>query len=183
MTANLKEKLNDDLKQAMRGGDAVKREVIRQALAAVQKAEGDRRATLAKSALSKQPRAAGAGEPELSGADIAAIASQSSLSDPDILGVLAKEARQRQESILAFKQGNRPDLAAKEETEMAILLEYLPQQMSRDEIVAEARKIIEVAGAKGPGDKNKVMPKIIAALKGKADGREINEVVTDLLKG
>jgi len=182
VAANLKEKLNDDLKQAMRGGDTMRREVIRQALAAVQKAEGDRRATLAKSALSKQPRAAGAGEPELSATDIAAIASQSLFSEPDILGVLAKEARQRQESIVAFKQGNRPDLAAKEEAEMAILLGYLPQQMSRDEIVAEARKIIEAAGAKGPGDKNKVMPKIIAALKGKADGREINEVVTDLLK-
>jgi len=182
VAANLKEKLNDDLKQAMRGGDTVKREVIRQALAAVQKAEGDRRATLAKSALSKQPRAAGGGEPELSSSEIAAIATQSSFSDTDILGVLAKEARQRQESILAFKQGNRPDLAAKEETEMAILQGYLPQQATRDEIVAEAKKIIEAAGAKGPGDKGKVMPKIIAALKGKADGREINEVVTDLLK-
>ncbi len=58
----------------------------------------------------------------------------------------------------------------------------MPQQATRDEIVAEAKKIIEAAGAKGPGDKGKVMPKIIAALKGKADGREINEVVTDLLK-
>ncbi|MEK7354308.1 MAG: GatB/YqeY domain-containing protein [Chloroflexota bacterium] len=180
---NLKEKLNDDLKQAMRGGDTVRRSVIRQVLAAIQKVEGDRRATLAKAALSKQPRVAGSGEPELSGADIAAIATQSSLSEGDILGVISKEARQREESILAFKQGNRPDLVAKEEAEMAILQEYLPQQMTRDEIVAEAKKIIEAAGAKGPSDKGKVMPKIIAALKGKADGREINEVVTELLKG
>ena len=182
MAANLKEKLSDDLKQAMRGGDTVRREVIRQALAAVQKAEGERRATLAKSALAKAGAAAGA-EPELTETDIAAIAKQSLLTDSDVLGVLAKEARQRQESIVAFKQGNRPDLVAKEESEMAILQEYLPQQMTRDEIVAEARKIIEAAGAKGPGDKGKVMPKIIAALKGKADGREINEVVTDLRKG
>ena len=117
------------------------------------------------------------------GAEIAAIAKQAELADGDILGVLAKEARQRQESIEAFKQGNRPDLAVKEEAEFAILQEYLPRQASRDDIVAEARKIIEAAGAKGPGDKGKVMPKIIAALKGKADGREINEVVTELLKG
>ena len=181
--AGVKEKLNEDLKQAMKSGDTVKRDVIRQAQAAVQKAEGDRRATLSKSALSKAARPAACGEPELSQSDIAEIARQSSFSDSDILGVLSKEVRQRQESILAFKQGNRPDLVAKEEAEMIILQEYLPKQLTREEIIAEARKIIEAAGAKGPGDKNKVMPKIIAALKGKADGREINEVVTDLLKG
>ena len=184
MAATLKEKLNEDLKQAMRGGDTVRRSVIRQVLASVQKAEGDRRATLAKAALARQSKSAVADkELELSGTDIAAIATQSALSDSDILGVIAKEARQREESILAFRQGNRPDLVAKEEAELAILNEYLPQQLSRDEIVAEAKKIIEAAGAKGPGDKGKVMPRIIAALKGKADGREINEVVTDLLKG
>ena len=183
MAVSLKEKLNDDLKQAMKGGDTVRRSVIRQALASIQKAEGDRRATMAKAALAKQPRVTGAGEPELSGADIAAIAQQSSLADGDILGVIAKEARQREESILAFKQGNRPDLVAKEEAEMVILQEYLPKQASREEIIAEAKRIIEAAGAKGPSDKGKVMPKIIAALKGKADGREINEVVTELLKG
>ena len=184
MAAKLKEKLNDDLKQAMKGGDTVKRSVIRQALAAIQSSENARRATLAKAALAKLPRSAEAGkEPELPGAEIAAIAKQAELADSDILGVLAKEARQRQESIVAFKQGNRPDLAAKEEAELAILQEYLPRQASRDDIAAEARKIISEVGAKGPGDKGKVMPKVIAALKGKADGREINEVVTELLKG
>ncbi len=149
MAANLKEKLNDDLKQAMRGGDTVRRSVIRLALSAVHNAE---------------------------------IAKQADLENSDILGVLAKEARQRQESIEAFKQGNRPELVAKEEAELAILQEYLPKQITRAEIVAEARRIIEAVGAKGPGDKGKVMPKIIAALKGMADGREINEVVTELLK-
>jgi len=180
---NLKEILNDDLKQAMRGGDTVRRSVIRQALAAIQNAEMARRATLAKAAFANQSKSAAADkEPELSSDDIAAIAKQAALENSDIVGVVAKEARQRQESIEAFKQGNRPDLMAKEEAELAILQEYLPKQMSRAEIVAEARKIIEAAGAKGLGDKGKVMPKIIAELKGKADGREINEVVTDLLK-
>jgi uncharacterized protein YqeY len=183
VAANLKEKLNDDLKQAMRGGDTVRRTVIRQALAAIQKAEGDRRATLAKAALAKQSQSvAGGKEIELSGADVAAIATQSALSDGDILGVIAKEARQREESIVAFKQGNRPDLVTNEQAELSILQEYLPKQATREEIIAEARKAIEAAGAKGPSDKGKVMPKIIAALKGKADGREINEVVTELLK-
>ncbi len=148
MEAKLKEKLNADLKQAMRGGDKVKRSAIRLVLAAVHNAE---------------------------------IARQAALETGDILGVIAKEVRQRQESIEAFKQGNRQDLVAQEEAELAILQEYLPQQMARDEIIAEARKVIEEVGAEGPKDKGKVMPKIIAQLKGRADGREINEVVTELL--
>lgn len=111
----------------------------------------------------------------------AEIARQSSLTDGDVLGVIAKEARQREESIQAFKQGNRQDLAAQEEAELAVLQEYLPEQMTRDEIIAEARKVIEEVGAQGPKDKGKVMPKLIAELKGRADGRQINEVVTELL--
>lgn len=144
----LQQKLTDDLKQAMRGGDTVKRSVIRLTMSAIKNAE---------------------------------IARQSTLEDGDILGIIAKEVRQRKESIEAFKQGDRPDLAAKEEAEMAILEQYLPEQMSREEIVAEARKVIEEVGAGGLSDKGKVMPKLIAKLKGKADGREINEVVTELL--
>ena len=148
MEAGLKERLNNDLKQAVRAGDKVRRSVIRLVLAAVQNAE---------------------------------IARQAALEDNDILGVIAKEVRQRQESIEAFKQGNRDDLVAQEEAEQAVLQEYLPRQMTRDEIVAEARRVIEEVGAQGPSDKGKVMPKLIAQLKGKADGREINTVVTELL--
>jgi uncharacterized protein YqeY len=111
----------------------------------------------------------------------AEIARQAKLEDADIYGVIAKEIRQRKESIDAFKQGKRDDLVAQEEAEMAILQGYLPQQMTKEEIIAEAQKIIGEVGAKGPGDKGKVMPKLIAQLKGRADGRLINEVVTELL--
>lgn len=149
MAAALKQKLNDDLKQALRGGDKVKLSTIRLLLSAVKYTE-----------IARHPN---------------------ELTDADILGVIAKEVKQRQESILAFKQGNRPDLVAKEEAEMVILQAYLPKQMTRDEIIAEARRIIAEVGAKGVGDKGKVMPKIIAELKGKADGREINNIVTELL--
>jgi len=144
----LKQKLVEDLKQALRGGDKVRRSVIRLVMAAIKNAE---------------------------------IARQVTLEDADILGVIAKEARQRRESIEAFRQGNRQDLVTQEEAELAILQQYLPQQMSREEIIAEARQVIEEVGARGPGDKGKVMPKLIAQLKGKADGREINAVVTELL--
>jgi len=144
----LKQKLMDDLKQAMRGGDKVRCSVIRLVMAAIKNAE---------------------------------IARQADLEDGDILGIIAKEVRQRRESIEAFKQGSRQDLVTQEEAELAILQGYLPQQMTRDEIIAEARRIIEEVGAQGPADKGKVMPKLIAQLKGKADGREINTVVTELL--
>lgn len=111
----------------------------------------------------------------------AEIARQGALADVDILGIISKEVRQREESIAAFKQGNRPDLVSREEAEKAILQAYLPQQMTRDEIITEARRIIAEVGAQGARDKGKVMPRLIAALKGKADGREINAVVTELL--
>lgn len=148
METSLKDKLNEDLRQAMKAGDTVKRSTIRLVLSAINNAE---------------------------------IAKQTKLTDADILGVFAKEIKQRQESIEAFKQGNRPDLVAKEEAEMVVLQSYMPKQLSRDEVVLVARRIIEEVGARGPADKGKVMPKIINELKGKADGREINVVVTELL--
>jgi len=111
----------------------------------------------------------------------AEISRQAALEDTDILGIIAKEVRQRQESIEAFRQGNRQDLVAKEEAEMTLLNEYLPQQMTREEIIAAAQKVIEEVGAQGPADKGKVMPQLIAQLKGRADGREINMIVTELL--
>jgi len=146
--ASLKQKLTDDLKQAMRSGDKAKRSAIRLLMAAISNAE---------------------------------IARQAALEETDVLGIIAKEVRQRHESIEAFKQGNRQDLVAQEEAELAVLQEYLPQQMTREEIVAAARRVIEEVGAGGPADKGKVMPKLIAQLKGRADGREINAVVSELL--
>jgi len=109
------------------------------------------------------------------------INKQVELSEGDMLAIVAKEIKQRQESIDAFKKGNRQDLVAQEEAEMAALNEYLPRQMGREEIMIEARRIIQEVAAQGPRDKGKVMPKLIAQLKGKADGREINAVVTELL--
>ncbi len=117
----------------------------------------------------------------LSAVGYAEMDKQADLSDSDILGILAKEARQREESITAFKSGNRPDLVAREEAELAVIKSYLPAAASRDEIVALAKKVIAETGAQGIRDKGKVMPKLIAELKGKADGRVINEVVSQLL--
>ncbi len=148
MESQLKQKLTDDLKQALRAGQKTRISSIRLVLSSINYAQ---------------------------------IAKQAELTDADILGVIAKELRQRTESIEAFKKGNRPDLVAQEEAEVAILQIYMPKQMTRDEIVAEARRVIAEVGAQGITDKGKVMPKLIAQLKGKADGREINTVVTELL--
>ena len=109
------------------------------------------------------------------------ITRQTTLGNTDILGIITKEARQRRESIESFKQGNRPDLVIQEEAELAILQKYLPQQLTREEIIDAARRVIKEVAAKGPNDKGKVMSKLIAQLKGKADGREINATVTELL--
>jgi hypothetical protein len=119
----------------------------------------------------------------LSAMNYSEIARQATLTDSDILGVIAKEIKQRKESIEAYKQGNRPELAAKEEAEMAMLKAYMPEQMSRDEIVGLAKKIIAETGAQGPRDKNKVMPKLMPLVKGKAEGQEVNAVVNELLGG
>ena len=108
-------------------------------------------------------------------------AQQAVLEDGDIHGIIAKEVKRHQESIEAFKQGNRQDLVDKEEAEMAVLQGYLPQQMTREEVVAAAQEVIGAVGAKGPGDKGRVMQQLIPRLKGRADGKEINEVVTELL--
>jgi uncharacterized protein YqeY len=111
----------------------------------------------------------------------AEIAKQAPPDEADILGIIAKEVRQHKESIEAFRQGNRQDLVAQEEAELSILKGYLPRQMSRDEIIAAARKVIDEVGAQGPRDKGKVMARLIPQLKGRADGREINTVTTELL--
>jgi len=117
----------------------------------------------------------------LSGIRNAEIAQQKTLDDSGILIVVDKEAKMRRESIEAFEKGNRPDLVAKETAELAILLEYLPEQLTRQEIVEAARKIISELGAASPKDKGKVMSQLMPQLRGKAQGQEVSEVVTELL--
>ena len=103
------------------------------------------------------------------------------LDDTGIGSIVAKEIKKRRESIEAFEKGNRPDLVAKEKTELDILSKYLPQQMSRDEIIAAAKQVIGEVGARGAGDKGKVMGKLIPQTKGKADGKEVSDIVAELL--
>ena len=112
----------------------------------------------------------------------AEIAQQKPLDDTGIIGVIEKEAKMRRESIEAFEKGNRPDLVANEKAELSVLMEYLPEQMSHEEIVIAARKVIDELGATGPKDKGKVMSQLMPQLKGRAQGQEVSEVVSGLLK-
>lgn len=112
----------------------------------------------------------------------AEIAKGQPLEDADILVVLSREVRQRRESISEFRKGDRADLVEKEEAELAIILEYMPQQMSRDEIIAVARGVISEVGAQGPSDMGKVMGKLMPQLKGKVDGKEVSSAVGELLR-
>jgi len=111
----------------------------------------------------------------------AEIAQQKPADDNKVLDVIAKEVKRRRESIEAFKKGNRSDLVEQEEAELAVLMSYLPEQMSRAEIVAVAKRVVDTVGAKGPGDKGKVMAQLMPQLKGKAEGKEVSEIVTELL--
>jgi hypothetical protein len=147
---SLKERLNNDLREALRSGDEHRKAALRMVLAAVHNAE---------------------------------IEARGELDDGAILGVLAKEVKQRRESIEEFRKGRREDLVAREEAQLATIQPYLPQQMTREEIIEAARNVIAEVGASGPADKGKVMPVIISQLRGRADGREINTIVTELLAG
>ena len=111
-------------------------------------------------------------------AEVAAI---KQFDDAEVIGVIGKQAKQRRESIEEFGKANRQDLVDKEAAELKVLEAYLPAQMSRDDVVAVARKVVEEAGAKGSSDKGRVMSVLMPRLAGQADGKTVNEVVTELL--
>ena len=103
------------------------------------------------------------------------------LAEGDIVALVAREIKHRQESIEAFTAGNRADLIAKEEAEKKVLEGYMPAQMERGEIEALVSKVIASVGAAGPSDKGKVMKELMPQVKGKADGKLVNDIVTELL--
>ena len=105
------------------------------------------------------------------------------LDDAGVIAVLQKDARQRRDAIAELRQANRPDLLAEEEAQLAILDGYLPSLLSREEIAEEARQVIAEVGATGMGQMGPVMRQMMSKLKGRADGRIVNQVVRELLSG
>ena len=146
----LRERLPQDLHDAMRARDVTRRETIRLLQAAIKNAEIERRGPL---------------------------------DEMDIVALVQKQINQRHESVEQFRKGGRTDLAEREEAEMAVLEQYLPPQMSLEDVAEAARAVIATVGAQGPKEKGKVMGPLMADLRGRADGRLINEVVTELLGG
>lgn len=99
------------------------------------------------------------------------------ITEADLLGVVEKQVKQRRESIELYTKGNRLDLVAKEKAELACLEAYLPKQLAREEIQAEVQAIIAALGTK---EFPKVMKEAAARMKGRADGKLVNEIVREL---
>jgi uncharacterized protein len=99
----------------------------------------------------------------------------------DEMKLLMTAAKKRREAIEIYSQNNRPELAEKESAELAILQEYLPKQLTREEIEARVSAVISEVGAAGPQDTNKVIPVLMKEMKGKADGKLIQEIVKEHL--
>jgi len=105
------------------------------------------------------------------------------LDDTAVVAVIDKMVKQRKDSITAFEQGGRDDLAAKEKAEMAVLAAYLPARLSADDIAAEVKAIVAELGASGPGDMGKVMGAVKTRLAGKADMGAVSAAVKAALAG
>lgn len=142
------QKINDDMKTAMKSGDKARLEVLRFTLASLNPAQKEK-------AL-KDP--------------------QATLSDEEVISILQKEAKKRKDSLELFRQGGRVDLVAKEEGDLKVLYEYLPQELSRDEIVA----IVKEAKANGAADFGSIMKEVMKAAKGRTDGKTVGDVIRDV---
>lgn len=111
------------------------------------------------------------------------IALQHPLSEEEVIAVLQREVKQRRDAVEEYVKAHREDRAQIERDEIAVLQQYLPQQMSADEIRAYVDQAIAETGARGPADIGKVMPVLMQRLKGKAEGRLINQLVRQQLEG
>jgi uncharacterized protein len=148
---SLKERISEDLKKAMKSGEKERLETLRTLRAALMEKEIELRTS---------------GRP---------------LNQEDETTVLTSAAKKRKESIEQFGKGGRQDLVDQETRELAIIQEYLPKQMSRDEVVALVQQIMTETGATGAQDFSKVMPLAMKQLKGKTDGKLVQELVKELL--
>ena len=115
--------------------------------------------------------------------DNARIAAGRDLSDEDAVVALQREAKQRRESIEEYRKGGRDDLVEAEQQELVIIEAYLPSQLSEDELRAIVREVIAEHGASGPADLGAVMGPLMQRVRGRADGRQANAIVRELLAG
>ncbi|MBM2841522.1 MAG: hypothetical protein HW412_2050 [Bacteroidetes bacterium] len=143
----LKEQISEEIKVAMKMPDKLRLETLRTMRAVLMEREIEKR---------------GSGQP---------------VTPEDDMAVIMSAAKKRKESIEAFEKGGRPELAEQERKELAIIQEYLPKQMSADDISKVIEQIVVETGASSVADFGKVMPQVMKQLKGKADGKLIQEMV------
>ena len=146
---NLRDKINEDLKAAMKSGDKLRLETIRSIRALILEFE--------KSGTGKD------------------------LNAEEEVKLLSSAAKKRKDAIEQYQLAKREDLASKEENELKIIQEYLPKQLTEDEIKAEVKRIAESIGAKTKDDFPKLMPQVMKELKGKVDGKIVKAAVESYL--
>ena len=151
MPMSLKEEISKDFTKAFKEKDLAKKEVLSMMLSEIKNKEIE---------LGKRDQG---------------------LSDEEVFGVLLRAIKQRKDSVEQFRQGGREELAQKEQSEINILQTYLPEQLSDQQIEAEVQKAIEQAKTQGEINLGKVMGLSMNALKGKADGNKVREIVSKLL--
>jgi len=149
---NLKEKINSDIKDAMRSGDTVRRDTLRFLDSAIKNTE-----------IEKKKKETG-------------------LSDEEILEVITRSVKQRNDSIQQYINGGRPELADKEKAELEILKEFMPEQLSENEIRKVVKEIISDTGTVSASDMGKIMGQAMGKLKGKADGNIVKKIVGEELQ-
>jgi hypothetical protein len=149
---SLRAKIDEDLKIAMKAKDKIRLETIR----SIKKA-------LLEKEVSLRPQG------------------QDSLSEPQEIELLAQQAKQRRDSIEQYQKAQRQDLADKEAQELAIIETYLPQQLTEEEVNAAIDEVIASVGATSAKDLGKVMSATMQKLKGKADGKKIQELAKSKL--
>jgi uncharacterized protein len=149
----LKEKISEDLKAAMKSGDKVRLETLRMM-----------RATLMEREIEKR----GTGSP---------------VSVDDEIAAMNSAAKKRKEAIEQYRAAGRNELAEAEEQELAIIKEYLPKELGEAEILAVIKEAIAASGAAGPADFGKAMPLVMKQVKGKADGKLVQDLLKKTLAG
>lgn len=163
---SLKEKIQADIKNAMKAKDANRVSVLRMLMASISNKEKEKRAKLSKNEQ----------DPEKLG-------ELSQLTEEEITEVIVSETKKRKDSIEQYGQANRDDLVQQEQKEMEILMEYMPEQMDEEAVRKIIKGKISELGAEGSRDMGKVMGAIMPQLKGKADGGMVNKIVQEELKG
>lgn len=163
---NLKEKIENDFKRALKEKRNLEVSVLRLLLSSFLNKKIEKRTKIWKE------------NPELK---IEELEKESQLKEEEIVEVILSEIKKRKEAILEFEKGKREDLVKKESQEIEILKRYLPEQLSEEEIKKLAKEIIEKIGVKEIKDMGKVMSQLMPKLKGRAEGSLVSKIVKELL--